>query len=331
VNLPDRIPTALAELASHPPEASTDPRMRERYGGFLIDTLDPLTIDSAPDLYWPKWTAPWWTMSLISELGMTPQIPTGILLRFAARVDRSVLHTFPIQESELPPDCDPYRHILCFCALGTLCRILAEASIDLREHLPWTADWFERYQLQDGGWNCDEAVYSKAHAHSSILSTVVMMEALTGLIRLRIGSTSDRDVLERAILYLLKHRIVRRSDGSLIDANWLRPSWPSFYFYDLLRGFSALADACDAIGMRIPRDLTIESLDHLNKFFKHRPWSIRRDTEKAGSLVFETGSWRWNQSAAAFRIPDFVKVSEVASDAVFRRIRRLLEILERQD
>ena len=262
---------------------------------------------------------------------MTPQIPPGILLQFTSRVDRSVLHTFPIQESELPPGCDPYRHILCFCALGTLCRILAEASIDMREHLSWTADWFERYQLPDGGWNCDEAVYLKAHAHSSILSTVVMMEALTGLIRLRIGSASERGVLERAIRYLVKHRIIRRSDGSLIDPNWLRPAWPSFYFYDLLRGISALADACDAIGMRIPRDPTIESLDLLNTFFKHRPWSIRRDAENAGSLVIETGSWSWNQSAAAFRIPDFVKVSEVVTDAVNRRIRRLLEILERQD
>lgn len=84
---------------------------------------------------------------------------------------------FPLLESELPAGIDPYRQILCHCALGTAMQILQAGGRDPWQDWPWLGEWLSRYQLPDGGYNCDEAVYTQSQ-RSSLVSTLPVLEAL---------------------------------------------------------------------------------------------------------------------------------------------------------
>lgn len=294
----------------------------------LIRTLDPAQIQSAPDPYWPKWTAPWWTFSMISEEGLTDQIPRNTLLAFTDSIDRHMLHHFPLTESDIPPECNPYRQIICFCALGTICRILAEASIAVEDRYPWMLEWFARYQLQDGGWNCDEAEYVRTSPRSSVLSTVTMMEALIAMIRLRREHrTIEMGILRRAIEYLTAHRLIRRLSGEVIHSDWLIPVYPSFYFYDILRGLSALVNACEVTGTPLPAELVAEGLDTLSGIL-HEEFNHRNDHAVQGTLILTDTDWTWKKTPESREDLDRMTASPHMIHRTLSRIDSLLSRLE---
>jgi hypothetical protein len=114
---------------------------------------------------------------------------------------------------------------MCFCAVGSLlCAADGVATI------PWADDFIVRYQLPDGGWNCDED--SRV---SSIVSTVPVLEYL-------LTRPGLRPVLERGMTYLLERGLFRsKRTGAVIDEAWLHPSLPRFYQYDVLRGLRLVA------------------------------------------------------------------------------------------
>ena len=43
-------------------------------------------------------------------------------------------------------------------------QVLAASGIDVERALPWIKPWFVRYQMADGGLNCDEAAYRQLQA-----------------------------------------------------------------------------------------------------------------------------------------------------------------------
>ena len=60
-------------------------------------------------------------------------------------------------------------------------QIFESRGIRSDEVMPWARSWFERYQINDGGYNCAEEVYLRDTPRSSIVSTVPMLEALLKL------------------------------------------------------------------------------------------------------------------------------------------------------
>ena len=69
------------------------------------------------------------------------------------------LKIFPIEPGELPPGASPQRDVLCHCALGSMVQILSACGRDVDRELPWIKPWFVRYQMADGGLNCDDTAY----------------------------------------------------------------------------------------------------------------------------------------------------------------------------
>ncbi|MDE2292311.1 MAG: hypothetical protein KGL53_09535 [Elusimicrobia bacterium] len=192
------------------------------------------------DPYWPKWDSPWWHMTLLWEMDEAARIPRRAAETLADTVSSHYLKVFPLREGELPPGADPYRHILCHCALGTAWQVLEACGISASERLPWARPWLARYRLPDGGWNCDEAAYTRATPRSSVVSTLPVLEVLLSL--------PDRTAQEEAMLdegadYLLARSLFRSlsKGGAVIDAAWLKPAFPLFYEYDVLRGLAFLA------------------------------------------------------------------------------------------
>lgn len=238
--------------------------MRESYAAQIADTLAYLASDDAAagigrDAYWPKWNTPWWHLLLLHEMGLTEQIPVDRLTQLGEQARRQYLPFFPVRAEELPPGIDARRQIACHCALGCLYRLLHARGLDPDIFLPFARDWFVRYQLPDGGWNCDEAVYVKPVPKSSIVSTLPVLEAM--LYCLRDGPRpAEWEAIDRGAEYLIGHRLVRRqSDPSrIIDPNWLNVRFPRFYEYDFLRGAAWLVDWAAARRRSLPPDLLRE-------------------------------------------------------------------------
>lgn len=207
------------------------------------------------DPYWPKWNSPWWHMSLMNELGIAKEIPEVTVQKMVDVLKKHYLPNFPITEAEIPLGTDVVRQVACLCAVGNMYQILFNADVDVDRELPWMRSWFLRYQLPDGGLNCDETAYTKPVPKSSIVTTVACMEAVL-FCRNRDLTENEKNFLNRGANYLLKHRLFRKaSTGEVIDIDWLEIRFPRFYEYDFLRGFYFLTKWHEESGFDIPTDL----------------------------------------------------------------------------
>lgn len=90
-----------------------------------------------------------------------------------------------------------------------------------------------RDQLDDGGWNCWTeygAVVSSAATTINVLEGLLAHEQSTG------GSAASSEARRRGEEYLLERRLFRRNrTGEVIDPNWLEFSFPTRWYYDVLR------------------------------------------------------------------------------------------------
>lgn len=194
----------------------------------------------ARDPYWPKWDSPWWHMTLLWELGRADRIPEQAARALTRSIDSRYLKVFPVRPEELPAGADPYRDIACHCALGTAFQLLTACGVDVDSELPWVRPWFLKYQLPDGGLNCDEQAYMKERPKSSVVSTLPPLEAVL-LCTPRPFTPAEEAFLDRGAAYLAGHRLFRSADASrVLDEDWLKPRFPRFYEYDLLRGYAFL-------------------------------------------------------------------------------------------
>lgn len=252
------------------------------------------------DPYWPKWDSPWWKAVLLLECGQAELIPRRFINTLIVAVDAHYLHTFPLQESQIPEGCDPYRHLICHCALGTLCKLLVACGENVFERLPWVYDWFIMFQLPDGGYNCDEAAYTKSRK-SSFLSTLPMLEAMLDIY----ASTQDNrllPLLQAGVDYLFEHRMFRNTAGKIIDPSWLQLSFPRFYNYDVLRGLAFVLRWAALTDARLDLSILDESLQVVANLVDQDGYlSVGIDNISAeGSLFHTEEGWKWEEQARSF-------------------------------
>jgi hypothetical protein len=96
-------------------------------------------------------------------------------------------------------------------------------------------------QLPDGGWNCE---VENGATVSSFGTTINVLEGLLDHERAIGGSVRVGEARRRGEEYMLERRLFRRkSTGEVIDPSWLQFSFPTWYFYDVLRGLEYLRDA----------------------------------------------------------------------------------------
>lgn len=88
-------------------------------------------------------------------------------------------------------------------------------------------------QLADGGWNCEA---ENGSVRSSFDTTICVLEGLLAVEEANRVSSELTAARRRGEEYLLSRRLFRRQrDGSVIDRNWLRFSFPTYWHYDVLR------------------------------------------------------------------------------------------------
>jgi hypothetical protein len=109
-------------------------------------------------------------------------------------------------------------------------------------------------QLPDGGWNCE---VENGATVSSFGTTINVLEGLLEHERAIGGSPEVSAARRRGEEYMLDRRLFRRkSTGDVIDPSWLQFSFPTWYFYDVLRGLDHLRNAGTG-----PDDRIAEAID----------------------------------------------------------------------
>jgi hypothetical protein len=159
-------------------------------------------------------------------------------------------------------------------------------------------------QLADGGWNC-KAPPSK---RSSFHSTICVLEGLLEYEKARGTATAVTDARVRAEDYLLERRMLRSlSSGEVIDARWTRFSFPTVWYYDVLRGLDYLRGA----GRR-PDERVAEAAQLVEKRgHQNGRWPLGAPNPDQARLAFdmETGrgtASRWN-TLRALRVLDWYR------------------------
>jgi hypothetical protein len=209
------------------------------------------------DVFWPKWDSPWWYILLLEETGRLDEVPVGVFKELLTCADRQYLKVFPVREEDIDGPVNGYTEVMCFCFLGSLMKIASRLDFDVFAHVPWAKDWIHRYQLPDGGYNCDDAAYSGS-GKSSIVSTAVMLEGMIEYARFSKEPDIFAANMQKAVSYLLKHQIFLSTSGkSIADVDWDKMIFPRFYEYDFARGLEAVFDFLLLTGKKI-RGIAIE-------------------------------------------------------------------------
>jgi hypothetical protein len=280
----------------------------------IADSVRTLASDDAmrsleADVYWPKWHSPWWHMLLLFELGEARRIPERAVGQMIAALDAFPIKIFPVHAGDLPPTANPHRDVLCHCAVGSVWQVLAACGRDVERELPWFAPWFPRYQMADGGLNCDDSAYRVDNeCPSSMVGTIAPLEAMLVAPR-RTWSADHAAFVERAAGFLIERRLmlgshtVHNAEERVSQIAWLAPCFPRFYFYDVLRGLAALVRWADITGQRIPLQAIAAVLDHLLAAFPDGVvWRQRVAFATTGTWMF-AASGEWQRRELAFRSP----------------------------
>jgi len=285
-------------------------------GGLVDSTLAWLQSDEACAMldatpYWPKWNGPWWQTLMLVELGFGEKIPDSALERLQHSAKNTWMNFFPLLESELPTEnFHPYVNTVCHCALGSMIRFCLAAGFEPMLHFDWM-EWFSKYQLPDGGWNCDEAVYTGSKK-SSVVSTVAVLDAFLEYGYGNLLAQTQRSMVDRGISYLIDRKLIMNSAQSKIAAKaWKLAIFPRFYELDSLRALTCVVRWSRQSGKILeigPLELVVQdlitSVSENNCVFRKR--IINEDD---GTMVqSENGEWEWKGSGSpgSFPLLDFV-------------------------
>lgn len=283
----------------------------------IADSVRYLGSDAAlrsieADVYWPKWHSPWWHMLALHELGEARRIPERAAVKMTEALAAFPIKIFPIQPGELPPTADPSRDVLCHCALGSMYQILAACGRDVDRELPWIEPWFVRYQMADGGLNCDDAAYRRGdECPSSMVATIAPFEAM--LLGRPGGWTPEHAAfVERAAGFLVERRLMLGSPTTHNAAErtsqlaWLEPCFPRFYFYDVVRGLAALVRWAEIAERPLALRAIAGVLDHL--LAKFPDGAVRRTRLSCAGvgtwMQAPSGEWRRHNPAPRFPLLD---------------------------
>ncbi|MDQ4047329.1 MAG: hypothetical protein M3127_08200, partial [Actinomycetota bacterium] len=166
------------------------------------------------------WTATTYSMLLLREFGLEPGSAEArravSLVRENSRWEEGGQ---PFFEGEVEP-----------CING----MTAALGAFFGENVEGVVERLLRDQLDDGGWNCEA---ENGSIRSSFHSTVSVLEGLLEYERATGGSPALAEARKRGEEYLLERRLFRRkSTGAVVDEDWLKFSYPTRWFYDVLRG-----------------------------------------------------------------------------------------------
>ncbi len=207
---------------------------REGWGARLLALQAP-TGQWGDSTYMRAWTSTAWTLSLLREMGLDPESEQArravALVRENSRWEHD---NEPFFSGEVEP-----------CING----LAVSLGAYFRQNVQAIVDRLLTEQLSDGGWNCE---VERGSTRSSFGTTIDVLEGLLEHERATRGTADARDARHRAEEYLMERRMFRRlSTGEVADETWTLFSYPTYYYYDVLRGLDYLRAAGVAPDKRV--------------------------------------------------------------------------------
>jgi len=283
------------------------------------DSIRYLNSESAKadlnaDVYWPKWTAPWWQMLLLHEMRLTDRIPPEVVQHFVSRLRAQLVPYF--FAAEVPEGRHPQMDATCPCQLGNVVRFLSAAGVDVDQALPWARPWFLRYQMPDGGLSCDEEAYRSSPPASSIVATIAPLEAV--LFSNRGPFTpAEEQFLDRGADCLIRRKLMlgcsveHNAEERLDESDWLKLCFPRFYFYDVLRGLSFVLQWSEKRRMALPLGAIQDVVNALEKKFPDGRVRIERLAYEGVGTRFQSPDGKWTKKSEADFHPLLREVSKI--------------------
>lgn len=182
-------------------------------------------IDDDPDNQ--PWTATTYSLLLLRDFGLLPGTPEArkaiSLVREHSRWEEG---NQPFFEGEVEP---------CINGMATALGAYFGEDVDT------VVERLLGDQLDDGGWNCEA---ERGSTRSSFHSTICVLEGLLEHERATGGTSASRAARKTGEEYLLERQLLRRkSTDQIISEDWLRFSYPTRWFYDVLRGLDYFRSA----------------------------------------------------------------------------------------
>ena len=177
--------------------------------------------------YFPEWTSTTNTLLLLRHMGLDP---ASDVARRAVALVRDNSKWEHAGQAYFSGEVEP-------CINGTAVALGSYFGQDVHG----VVDRLLTEQLSDGGWNCEA---ERGSTVSSFGTTINVLEGLLEFDRATPGSTEVTTARRRGEKYLLDRRMFRRlSTGEVVNPEWLRFSFPTRYFYDVLRGLDYMRSA----------------------------------------------------------------------------------------
>jgi hypothetical protein len=236
----------LRDLTDASPEefhAERERVAKHGWGGRLL-ALQGTDGQWAGGTYWPAydddpdnqpWTATTYSLLLLRDFGLNP---SSLEARQAIALVRASCRWEEGNQLFFDGEVEP-------CINGMTVALGAYFG----ENVDAVVERLTRERLADGGWNCEA---ERGSTRSSFHTTICVLEGLLEHERSTGGSGESREARHRAEEYLLDRRLLRReSTGELINRDWLRFSYPTRWFYDVLRGLDYFRAAGGAPDKRL--------------------------------------------------------------------------------
>jgi hypothetical protein len=279
----------MRDLTHEPADAVAAERSRvtsQGWGARLLALQGPDGQWGGGSLF-PEWTSTTHTLLVLRYMGLDPISPQA---RRAVALVRDKVTWDHAGQAYFAGEVEP-------CINGKAVAIGAYFG----EDVSGIVDRLVGEQLSDGGWNCEA---ERGSTRSSFNSTIDVLEGLLQYERAVGASAVVTAARRKAEEYLLDRRMFRRlSTGAVVDANWLQFSFPTRYFYDVLRGLEYLWSA----GVE-PDQRWTEAID-LVKSKRSQDGRWRLENPHPGAVYFDMDEGegrpsRWN-TLRAMRVLDW--------------------------
>ncbi len=256
-------------------------------------------------------------MLLLHELGETQKIPSEIIEKLIIALNKLPIKIFVLHPHENPGDLYLPFASSCHCALGCMYQVLSARGVNVDKDLPWIRPWFLKYQMSDGGLNCDETAYlQKDECPSSMVGTIPPFESIL-LYTKRAWTNEELIFLDKCGQFLIDRKVMHGSntkhnaEEKLNENKWLKLCFPRFYLYDVLRGLNVLVKWALLRAQSLPLNTIYPVVNYLIETFPDGIIkNLRLSFEGEGSLSpVETDKNLRRQEASTY--PLLEKVSSI--------------------
>ena len=201
-----------------------------------------------PDGHWgrgfyqPKWTSTHYTLLELRNLGLSPDNQA------AGESVRLVLAENKVRDGGVMPNPRSAASETCINGMALNYASYFGAS---EADLVSLVDCLLASRVPDGGFNCHHRPPKQPVKHSSMHTTVSVLEGIHSYRSAAYGHRRDElgEAADTAVEFLLRHELYKSEHtGEVIRADFTRVHHPPRWHFDILRGLECLAV------MRVPRD-----------------------------------------------------------------------------